>query len=111
MKKLLNLLLIPTISIFVISCSTTQSPDLDAQTASFTHFKQKHSLVEVRKLILKAGKEEGWRMTEFKDNEVIAEKVSDGDTQAVSIKFSKNYFHITPPNDDLEDAIEEKLQE
>jgi len=111
MKKLLTTLLIPAISLLVVGCSTKVSPDADAQTASFQHFTPKHSLSEVHDLIVQAGKENGWRMTEFKNNEIIAEKVSDDATKAVSIKFSKNYFHIEPEDDELEDAIEEKLTE
>jgi len=111
MKKLLKLALAPAVALLMASCSATLGPDEDAQTASFEHFTPKHSLKEVHDIIMQAGEEAGWRMTEFKDNEIIAEKTSDGSTEAVTIQFAKDYFHITPPNGDLEDAIEEKLED
>ncbi|MEO1937905.1 MAG: hypothetical protein ABGW85_04630 [Sulfurimonas sp.] len=111
MKKLLKLTLASAIVLLMASCSATGGPDADTQTASFEHFKPKHSLSEVHDLIVQAGKENGWRMTEFKDNEIIAEKVSDDNTKAVTIKFAKNYFHIEPEDGDLEDAIKDKLEE
>jgi len=111
MKKLLKLALVPAVALLMVSCSATDSPDADTKTAEYTHFKKKHSLKEVHDLIMEAGKEDGWRMTEYKENEIIAEKFSDDDAKSVTIEFTKEYFYIDPQNGDLEDAIEEKLED
>ena len=95
-------------SLLLVSCSATNGVDVDTQTADFTHFK-KMPLKKVHKLIVEAGEEDGWRMTEFKENEVIAEKTEDGETKAVTIDFSEDYFNLDPNDSDLEDAIEDKL--
>ena len=88
------------------ACATTQG---DVKSADYTHF-EKRSLKKVHQLIVQAGQEDGWRMTEFKENELIAEKTEDGKTKAVTIKFSQNSFYLSPEDDDLEDAIEDKLE-
>ena len=96
-------------SLLLVSCSATNGVDVDSKTAEFTHFKEM-PLKKVHKLIVEAGEEDGWRMTEFKENELIAEKTEDGKTKAVTIHFSKDYFAVDPNDSDLEDAIEEKLE-
>ena len=95
-------------SLLLVSCSATNGVDVDTKTAEFIHFK-KMPLKKVHKLIVKAGEEDGWRMTEFKENKLIAEKTEDGETKAVTIEFSENYFNLDPHDSDLEDAIEDKL--
>ncbi|MNN97170.1 hypothetical protein D3C81_2162810 [compost metagenome] len=81
----------------------------DTKTVSFTHLEHEMPLAKVHKLILKAGEENGWRMTKFKDNELIAEKEEDGTMKAVTITFSENYFDISPKDSDLQNAIEKEL--
>jgi predicted small secreted protein len=110
MKKILIIGSLLLSSLLFVSCSATNGVDIDAKSANFTHFEKK-PLTTVHKLIVEAGKEDGWRMTEFKDNELLAEKTEDGDTKAVSIEFSQDYFHLTPSDSDLKDAIEDKLEE
>ena len=95
-------------SLIFVSCSATNGVDVDAKTVEYTHFKTM-PLKKVHKLIVEAGEEDGWRMTEFKENELIAEKTEDDKTKAVTIDFSESYFNIDPHDDDLEDAIEDKL--
>ena len=93
------------------ACSTTSINTEDAKTASFTHLKNEMPLAKVHKLILKAGKGGGWRMTEFKENELIAEKEKNGNMKAVTITFSKDYFDISPKDSDLHEAIEKELND
>ncbi|SFV70088.1 hypothetical protein MNB_SM-6-671 [hydrothermal vent metagenome] len=108
MKKNLTISLVFLLStLFFSACSTTTQGDI--KSINYTHFKQR-PLKKVHKLIVQAGQEDGWRMTEFKENELIAEKTENGKTKAVTITFSQNYFHLSPEDDDLEDAIENKLE-
>jgi len=93
-------------------CSTKSTGmGADAKTAGYTHLPQHMPLKEVHNLIKKAGEKEGWRMTEFKENALIAEKTDNGTTKAVTIDFSNNFFHLTPADDDLHDAIKDALEE
>lgn len=96
-------------TLLFVSCSTTSGENIDAKTADYTYFTPM-SLQEVHNLIVQAGEESGWRMTEFKDHEMIAEKTENGNTKAVTIDFGKNYFHIEPSNSDLEDALTDNLK-
>jgi len=109
MKKniILTLSLLLT-TLFFVSCSATSGSDVDVKTANYTHF-EKMPLKTVHNLIVEAGEEDGWRMTEFKENELIAEKTDGDTTKAVTIDFSENYFHLSPKDSDLQDAIEDKL--
>jgi hypothetical protein len=92
-----------------ISCSATSGVGgVGEESANYTHF-EKMPLSKVHKLIIQAGEEDGWRMTEFKENEIIAEKTDDGETKAVTVDFAEDHFYITPHDGDLEDAIEDKL--
>ena len=106
-KNLIISLVFVLSSLFFISCTETTSEG-DIKSINYTHFEQR-PLKEVHQLIVAAGEENGWRMTEFKDNELIAEKTDGDTTKAVTVDFSNNYFHLTPKDSDLEDTIEEKL--
>lgn len=53
----------------------------------------------VLKSIQAAGKKNGWRMTEFKSNAIIAEKNIDGKACSTTIQIAKE--HITCSKDDL----------
>jgi len=109
MKHLFYATVLVASSLFFVSCSATQGANLDAKTAQYTHF-QHMSLAKVHKRIAKAGRDAGWRITEFKENTLIAEKISDH-TKAVTISFTENSFMITPPDDQLQDAIEAALED
>jgi hypothetical protein len=93
-----------------VSCSATSGVEgVGESSENYTHFKAM-PLSKVHQLIVEAGEEDGWRMTEFKENSIIAEKTEgDGDTEAVTVNFTENSFYIEPENGDLEDAIEDKL--
>ena len=71
---------------------------------------KKISKTGVHDVIMEAGSQAGWRMTEFKINEIIAENTSDKSAEAVSIYFTNKYFFTRPNNDDLNEAIVEALQ-
>jgi len=107
MKKIILGTTLLLSSLLFVSCSATNG--VDAKEAGYTHFKTM-PLKKVHKAIVEAGEENGWRMTEFKENAIIAEKTEgEGDTKAVTVKFSENSFAIDPENSNLEDAIEDKL--
>ncbi len=63
--------------------------------------------------IMAAGEEQGWKMTEFKNNELLAEKFGDDEATA-SIKYDNAGFDIDSKTeggaiDDLKEGIMDKL--
>jgi hypothetical protein len=92
-------------------CSNQPGIAEDARTIDYNHFKTELTQKQIHKIIVKAGEEEGWRMTEFKENQIVAEKTEDDKTKAVSVIFSNEYFHLDPEDDDLEDAIEDAIED
>ena len=114
MKKTVILSIVAVIgSIMIVGCSVKDSAQpssmsvksenvksgvIDIKNSEFTQSK-------IHKLIVKAGEEDGWKMTEFKEDEVIAEKMEDGETVAVSVKFDTNTVELTPEDSDLSNAI------
>jgi predicted small secreted protein len=110
MKKLIlrgsTLLLV---SLLFISCNTRPNTDNDTKIAGYTLFQKSIPLKQVHQMIIEAGVADGWNMTEFEGNELIADKTENGITKVVNIYFSKESFKISPENSDLEDAIEKKF--
>jgi len=108
-KKFLHTTLLILSSLFIVACSTTPSANVDAKSMHYISYPHEMPLSKANKLILEAGEEDGWRMTPFKENALIAEKIGDNSTEAVTVHFTTTSFHLSPSNSDLADAIEEKL--
>ena len=108
-NKFLQVTLLLLSSLIIIGCSTSSSPQVDAKSADYIQFSHEIPLKKVSKLIMQAGKEDGWRMTQFKESTVIAEKIGDESAQAVTVNFSQTSFNLAPYNSDLANAIEAKL--
>jgi len=77
----------------------------------YIYIKKDIATKKMHNIIMQAGKKDGWRMTEFKENEIIAENLSDKDAESVSIHFTDKYFFTRPENDDLIEAIKEALED
>jgi len=110
MKKII----ISTISIVVSSlvfnaCSTASPSSRDAKYASYTYFKKATSLENVHQTIKEIGENNGWRVTDFQENALIAEKEKNGSMKAVTIHFTKDSFSISPKDSELQEAIEKSL--
>ncbi|WP_297431002.1 hypothetical protein [Sulfurimonas sp.] len=103
-NKFLRLTLLLLSSLVIIGCSTSPNP-----TTDYVQLSHKMSLSKVHQLIVKAGEENGWIMTEFTNHAILAEKIKDQSSKAVTIHFSEDSFHLTPANSDLQSAIEDKL--
>ena len=104
MKKILSLSLITALTLVLSSgCNSTSGDGLQVNT---------HDNEKVLHAIKNAGEKNGWKITEFQGNEVIAEKTDDGDTISTSIKFQDGYIEFS--NDaaasDLSSDIEETLE-
>jgi len=109
MKSLFKILLILLLSSLLFSACSTLAYQGDAKTEGYQHFKEKHNLKAIHKVIMKTGEEEGWRMTEFKYNSILGEKVLDDGTKSVTINFTKESLILLPEDEDLEESLIEAL--
>ena len=113
MKKIIISSITVVLSTFLLSgCNTNATPSHtsdDAQAVDYVHFDKKIDSKSMQSILKKVGESEGWRMTEYKSNAMIAEKINDANAQAVTITFSKDFFYTTPRNTSLESAIKNAL--
>ncbi len=109
MKNILSLSLISAITLVLLTgCNSGSSnPEIPNNALEVNT----HSSEEFLRAVKVAGEKSGWKITPFKSNEVVAEKISDGDTVSSSIKFSKGYIEFEDPSvaSSLSDAIDEEL--
>ena len=106
--------LISTLSTLLIVGCAGETPmskhqSQDAKTVDYTPIIAQHSIEKIHKKIVAAGEEAGWKMTEFKTNALLAEKFSDSDAKAVTIHFSKDFFHLDPKNSELHAILKKAL--
>ena len=114
MKKILSIALISAMALLLSTgCSTkTSSAHADdvkvSENALYVDVKNNEALIKVIKA---AADKTGWNITEFKNNQVIAEKTEDGETIASSIVFYDGHieFEDSDATDDLRDAIEDEI--
>ena len=118
MKRIVILSMVAVISsIMIVGCSAKDSAQPSSVSVKSENVKSgvidiKNSeltQLKIHKLIVKAGEENGWKMTEFKENEVIAEKMKGGETVAVSVKFDTKTVELTPEDSALSDVISTAL--
>jgi len=108
MKKIIATVFVGFFVTVFLGCAQTGTGD--AKTAEYTHIKTDMTQNEIHQVIFNAAEDAGWRMTEFKDNALIAEKSDGDDTVAVTISFSRDYFFISPKNSDLQNILEDALE-
>ncbi len=86
-------------SVLVMGCASS-GVSHDAMTHKTVSTKEIHDIIK------KAAEQEGWRMTEFRANSMIAEK--DGVVTTVTYKNSE--ISTNPKNSSLEETIEDALK-
>ncbi len=119
MEKILGLVLIMVYTLwhFTIQGNTSTAATLDSpmiMQESYASVEEhiSHSELsqeEMAKTIKKVGEESGWIMTSFKSNAIIAEKITQNETIAVTVNFSNKSFSIIPTNDELKKVLEKAL--
>ncbi len=102
MKKIITIGLISSLSAFLFLGCGAASPEAHSGTVEKKQMTQK----KVYKIIKKAGEEDGWSMTEFKNNAMIAER--DGET--VTVTFDKHSFDLSPSNSSLNSTLSSALE-
>ncbi len=107
MKKLLKVIIVSLFSILIMSGCALNSPKPYSKNVTF--FKLHLSKKEIRNTIIALGKKDGWYMTGFDDNKVIAEKINGKTSTVVTITYSSNSYYLKPNNSDLQNTLDSVL--
>ena len=121
MKKILLATLIGTTLVTLYSgCSNPSSPNQEQDTLSYSKsalYTQMHNDKKLKQLVTKAAKEKGWRVTNFKENSIIAEKFGSNSSKATTITIKNGVVDFdnmagTEDDDivDLKEYIEDLTQ-
>jgi len=117
MTKTIKIALVTTVSIFLLTACTGNDVKTNEVPKGATELVlQSH--VQTKKLhtaIIHAGEKLGLKMTEFKSNTIIVEKMNGSDSASATIRFDKQSVTITQESGNigtqaLLKAIEEELQ-
>jgi len=119
LKKLLNISIFLVIVILISGCSKTSQvipkkiqptfkKKIKIKIDKYVYFEKKSNLKKINNIIYTAGKSAGWRMTKFKENTLIAEK---NHYNAVTIKFTQEYFTIFPQNISLQKILKQAIKQ
>lgn len=107
MRKVITLSIASALStLLLVGCGATTSPEVHTGEIHNKHMTQE----KIHKIVKEAGENSGWKMTEFKSNTMIAEKIDGDNSTSLTVTFNKGSFDITPANSDLEDAINSALK-
>ena len=60
-----------------------------------------HSNKSIQKAIIKVGEEHGWKITEFKSNAVIAEKIDGDDSASATVTFDDDKVIVRDESGDI----------
>ena len=110
MKKVVISSLVSMFTLFALANCTGATSKI-ASPEAHTGYVEKKNLAheEVSKLIVEAAEKAGWKMTEFKSNAFIAEKIDGKDSVATTVTFGHGSFDIAPENSELEDIVSDAL--
>lgn len=116
MKKLLTITLASTLSIFLLTgCSSNKTTAEDSMSGGIEMtLEGHHSNKSIQQAIIKVGEEHGWKITEFKSNAVIAEKIDGDNTASATVTFDNDKIIIMDESGDIDanallDDINEEL--
>jgi len=117
MNKVVKIALASTVSMFLLSgcggSNTQTAEDTISGHAELTLQSHTNSK-KLREAISIAGEKEGLKMTPFKDNSFIVERIDGDDSASATVTFSRDKVVIIPETgdidaDDLLEAIEKEL--
>lgn len=112
MNKILTLALVSALTLVLSTGCSSKGNIMDAEASKEALYTNSHSNEKVINAIIKAGKQTNWKITEFKSNEVVAEKVGSSETVSSSIKMFDGYleFSNNSQTSDLRSAIKSELE-
>lgn len=126
MKKLLSIAAVSVATIFLVTGCSSSSEVLPSNAAENSAIYKSevskgslhvegHNIQKVMHAVKTSGEKAGWKMTPFKVNEFIAEKVLSDKTVSTNVKFHNEYITFSKDNasesdiSELMSAIEEGL--
>ena len=112
MNKILTLALVSALALVLSTGCSSKGNIMDVEAPKEAIYTNSHSNEKVIKAIVKAGAKTNWKITEFKSNEVVAEKVGSNETVSSSIKMFDGYleFSNNSQTSDLRSAIKNELE-
>jgi len=116
MQKMIKLTLVTAATVLLlVGCGgDTQTASESMSGGTELHLEGHSTNKQLHEAIVKAGEHEGLKMTAFKSNAIIAERVDGDDSATATITFSKDKIIIMEETgdidaDDLMAAIQEEL--
>ncbi len=107
MKKLLKIITTLLFGILVMTSCASNSVKPDSKNITF--FKTHLSKKEIRNTIMNIGTKNGWYMTQFNDNKVIAEKIDGTTSTVVTVTYNKDSYYLKPNNSNLQNILDSVL--
>ena len=118
MKKIISITLISSVALMLTTGCGGSGPSADPSISENALYVKTHNNEKISKAIDKAGEATGWKITKFKSNAVVAEKVDGDATYASTLKFHNGYVEFENSEgtsdgdiDDLKDAIGDVMEE
>lgn len=112
MKKILTLALVSVVTLALTTGCSSKSANPEEHGSKDALIIEKQSSSKTISAIEKAGKEANWKITKFKSNEVVAEKLGNGVTASTSILIHEGYLEFSNNSEtsDLRSAIKDELK-
>jgi len=112
MNKILTLALLSALTLVLSTGCSSKGGVINTEASKDAIHIKMHNNEKIVDAIIKAGKKANWKITKFKSNEVIAEKIGNNETISSSIKIYNGYmeFSNNSQTSDLRDAIEDELK-
>ena len=103
MKKLVTMTIATTLSMFLLTaCSSNVQTAEDSMSGGVElTLSGHHSNKSIQKAIIKVGEEHGWKITEFKSDAVIAEKIDGDDTASATVTFDNDKVIVSDESGDI----------
>ena len=103
MKKLVTMTLATTLSMFLLTAcsSNVQTAEDTTKSGAELTLNGHHSNKSIQKAIIKVGEEHGWKITEFKSNAVIAEKIDGDDSASATVIFNDDKIILRDESGDI----------
>ena len=103
MKKLVTMTIATTLSMFLLTAcaSNAQTAEDSISGGVALTLNGHHSNKSIQKAIIKVGEEHGWKITEFKSNAVIAEKIDGDDSASATVTFDDDKVIVRDESGDI----------
>jgi len=122
-KKVANILAVVLILVYAVWSFTAKPTEIHTndtkktvvETVALIEEKDNHTGIDrtqegMHKAISSIASKNGWKVTKFKSNTLIAEKNENENSVAVTITFNNSSFSLSPKNSELENILNDHLK-